>query len=178
MFNHRHDLHNMLINFSANLLRKLIPSPRIGLPLELFYFVSSITPLVNVDLLIQTSDQGRRKTLLTWREDNFYTGWHLPGGIVRFKEELHQRIRYVAENELSALVSKIGPMLEINEKFHESRDVRGHFISLLFLVELERQIEIFDNYSIETLPNIGDCRWHEQAPKDLIPQHHIYLKRF
>jgi hypothetical protein len=49
-----------------------------GLPEELFLFVSRITPLINVDLLIQ--DDGRR-TLLTWRSDRFFgPGWHVPGG--------------------------------------------------------------------------------------------------
>ena len=37
-----------------------------GLPDELFLFVSRITPLVNVDLLIQDD---RRHTLFTWRSD-------------------------------------------------------------------------------------------------------------
>ena len=49
-----------------------------GLPHDLFVFVSRLTPLVNVDLLIQDPHHG---TLLTWRHDETYgPGWHVPGG--------------------------------------------------------------------------------------------------
>ena len=60
-----------------------IGDPRHGLPEEVFRLVSRLTALINVDLLIQ--DEGRR-TLLTWRDDEFYgAGWHIPGGIIRYK---------------------------------------------------------------------------------------------
>ena len=53
-----------------------------------------LTPLVNVDLLIK--DSGR--TLLTWRDDEFYgPGWHIPGGILGFKERALDRLAKVAE---------------------------------------------------------------------------------
>ena len=52
--------------------------PRRGLPDDVFLFVSRIVPLVNVDLLIQDD---RSRTLLTWRDDEFFgPGWHVPGG--------------------------------------------------------------------------------------------------
>src|SRR5258705_8683005 len=55
-----------------------------ALPEELFLFISRITPLINVDLLIQDYGKG---TLLTWRSDRFFgPGWHVPGGIIRHKE--------------------------------------------------------------------------------------------
>lgn len=46
-----------------------IPDSRLGLPDELFYLVSRLPPLVNVDLLIQNE---KRQTLLVWRDDAFY----------------------------------------------------------------------------------------------------------
>lgn len=43
--------------------------------------------MVNVDLLIKNVSSN--ETLLTWREDEYYgPGWHVPGGIVRFKETI------------------------------------------------------------------------------------------
>ena len=33
--------------------------------------------MVNVDLLIRND---RRETLLTWRQDELYRGWHIPAG--------------------------------------------------------------------------------------------------
>lgn len=71
---------------AIGILDKQAPNPSSGLPDELFFYISRVTPMVNVDLLIKDED-GR--TLLSWRNDQYAgKGWHLPGGIVRFKETL------------------------------------------------------------------------------------------
>ncbi len=58
--------------------------------------------MINVDLLIKNK-QGQ--TLLTWRQDRFYgPAWHIPGGIIRFKESIEDRIAKVAETELGCQV--------------------------------------------------------------------------
>ena len=51
------------------LLESAATHPHEGLPPDVFRFVSRITPLINVDLLVQ-DDQGR--TLLTWRDDEWF----------------------------------------------------------------------------------------------------------
>ena len=72
-------------------LEKHVPNPSEGLPDELFLYVSRITPLVNVDLLIK-DENGR--TLLSWRDDQYCgQGWHVPGGIIRFKEALETSVK-------------------------------------------------------------------------------------
>src|SRR3954451_13793393 len=65
-----------------------VGEPVDGLPEEFFLFLSRYTPIVNVDLLIQEAiGEDRRRTLLTWRDDETYgAGWHVPGGIIRYKE--------------------------------------------------------------------------------------------
>jgi ADP-ribose pyrophosphatase YjhB (NUDIX family) len=74
-----------------------------GLPEPVFRFISRHTPLVCVDLLIQDR-HGR--SLLTWRDDEYFgSGWHLPGGVVRFKESRAERILAVGRAELGAEVS-------------------------------------------------------------------------
>src|SRR5689334_24697930 len=84
-------------------LEAALGDPRQGLPEELFLFVSRITPLINVDLLIH-DDQSR--TLLTWRDDEFYgAGWHVPGGIIRFKESVATRVHACAREELGAEIA-------------------------------------------------------------------------
>jgi ADP-ribose pyrophosphatase YjhB (NUDIX family) len=66
---------------------------------------------------------------LTWRDDEYYkTGWHIPGGIVRYKETIADRIRAVAENELGAKVAFKETPLAINEGFNHHSKNRGHFI--------------------------------------------------
>ena len=80
-----------------------IGNARDGLPEDVFRLVSQLTPLVNVELLINDKNKG---TLLTWRHDEFYgPDWHLPGGIIRFKEFAATRIEKVAMSELGASVS-------------------------------------------------------------------------
>ena len=69
-------------------LEAAIGDPKRGLPEDVFLFVSRIIPLIAVDLLIQDD---RSRTLLTWRDDEFYgPGWHAPGGI----EAQRQYVRF------------------------------------------------------------------------------------
>ena len=57
--------------------------PEQGLGEELFLTVSSLVPIVNVDLLVY-NDKGQ--FLLTKRDDPYCgRGWHVPGGCIRFK---------------------------------------------------------------------------------------------
>ncbi|MDP2923379.1 MAG: NUDIX hydrolase, partial [Candidatus Omnitrophota bacterium] len=73
----------MEIKQKIDLLESLIKNPSERLPEDIFLFVSRITPIINVDLLIKNK---QNHTLLTWRDDGFYPpGWHIPGGIVRYK---------------------------------------------------------------------------------------------
>src|SRR5436190_14846458 len=93
---------NAAIQRAIETIETSLGEPRDGLPEDVFHFVSRLTPLVNVDLLIK--DEGSR-TLLTWRDDEFYgPGWHVPGGIIRFKEPAVDRVRACAREELGAVV--------------------------------------------------------------------------
>ena len=107
-----------------------VPNPSEGLPDELFLYISRTTPLINVDLLIK-DENGR--TLLSWRNERYTgKGWHVPGGIVRFKENLETRIRKVAETEIGTDVSFDPIPITLNQIINPDQDIRGHFISLLY----------------------------------------------
>ena len=87
-----------LIKQLVDQLKLLVGDARHGLPQDVFLLISELTPLVNVDLLIHNS---AGQTLLTWRADELYgPGWHIPGGIIRFKEKARDRISKVADEEL------------------------------------------------------------------------------
>ena len=48
-----------------------------GLPQHLFDYVSSIVPMINIDILLITR---RKKSFpLIWRDDG-WASWHIPGG--------------------------------------------------------------------------------------------------
>jgi ADP-ribose pyrophosphatase YjhB (NUDIX family) len=153
-------------------LDQAAPDPRTGLPEDLFLLVSRLTPLVNVDLLIQ--DQQHR-TLLTWRADAVYgNGWHVPGGIIRYKETAHQRIREVASSELGATVEFDPTPITIVESMARERN-RGHFISLLYRCRLSSEPDP-QLRALADPPQPGAWRWHEGAPADLLEVHDVYRR--
>ena len=133
------------------------------LPEELFLFVSAITPLVNVDLLIKDE---RNRTLLTWRDDAFYgAGWHVPGGIIRYKEQAQNRIRKVAEGELGCSVEAEPLPSLVTESFSGHRE-RGHLVSLLHRCRLTSDPD--PRLQAGEIPQRGQWRWHQTAPKNLL----------
>jgi ADP-ribose pyrophosphatase YjhB (NUDIX family) len=160
------------IKEALDFLSSAIREPSKGLPEEVFRFTSSIVPMINVDLLIKDND-GR--TLFTWRVDEFYPpGWHIPGGIIRYKETCHDRILTVAVNELGATVSHAEKPIAINEIIMEpSWRIRGHFISLLYecvLLETPKAPRV-RNYVV---PQAGEWDWHYGCPDHLYASQEIY----
>lgn len=163
------------INEIIALLESSIRDPTAGLPEELFLFVSRITPLVNVDLLIKNE---RNQTLLTWRDDGFFPpGWHIPGGIIRYKETIADRVKAVAKNELGAEVAFSAVPLAMNEIIREKRATRGHFISLLYQCSLLTPLDAKLESKCDP-PRRHEWRWHEACPADIIRAHEIYRDHF
>jgi ADP-ribose pyrophosphatase YjhB (NUDIX family) len=151
-----------------------ITNAKKGLPEDVFLLVSQLTPLVNVELLIKDKKKG---TLLTWRHDNFYgPAWHLPGGIVRFKELAHTRVQKVAKVELGTTVAFDEIPIEVNEVMNDTRDVRGHFLSLLYNCHLTGPENKDLEFKKEN-PINGRWRWFKVCPKNLIFQHEIYREK-
>lgn len=161
----------MRINGIIGLLDSLINDPSEGLPEDVLLFVSRITPLVNVDLLIKNS-QGQ--TLLTWRDDGLHpAGWHIPGGIIRFKETVKDRIHAVAATELGTEVKPKTKPLAIKEVIARSRPVRAHFISLLYECTLLGSPDERRRYAKGT-PKPGEWAWHQECPRNLICVQKMY----
>ncbi len=155
---------------AIEILDRAVPEPSLGLPEELFIYISKVTPLVNVDLLIQDE---RKRTLLAWRDDEYCgTGWHVPGGIVRHKEPLEMRIRKVAETEIGAPVRFDPRPVMINQFIYPGRRVRSHFISLLYRCYLATPFVPQNEGLAANAP--GYLKWHDTCPSNLIACHHVY----
>ncbi len=160
----------MNISDAISFLSREVPNPSEGLPDELFYYISRTTPLVNVDLLIK-DEKGR--TLLAWRDDIYAgKGWHIPGGIVRFKERLEKRIEKVAESEIGSTISFDSVPVVLNQLIHTERDVRSHFISILYRCFLSSDF-IPVNKGL-TDRDRGYLMWHDSCPDNLLAYHEIY----
>lgn len=154
----------MKIHEAIEFLEKQISNSFLGLPEEIFFFISRLTPMVNVDLLVK-DEQGR--ILLSWREKeyNHKAGWHIPGGIVRFKEDLKTRIKKVAQTEIGAMVKFDPTPIAVNQIIctHVSR---GHFISLLYRCFLSSKF-MPKNKGLKKTDH-GYLMWHNSWPKNLV----------
>ncbi len=154
-----------------NQIEKELGNANNGLPEELFLFLSRINPLVNVDLLIQDK---RKRTLLTWREDSHYgPGWHIPGGIIRYKESAENRIKEVSRLELGAEVEFDSSPIFVMQSIEKGKSDRAHFISLLYRCRLrgEPDEELKANGDA---PLPGQWAWHSCYPENLIVEQMDY----
>lgn len=162
----------MEIKKTIDLLESLIKNPSDGLPKDAFLFISRMTPLINVDLLIKNE---KEQTLLTWRDDGYHgPGWHIPGSIIRYKEKVADRIDAVAKKELGARVNFKKEPLAINEVIC-SRKTRGHFISLLYECKLISSLDKGLKFGKGT-PKSGQWAWHDKCPDNIISVHKMYEK--
>jgi ADP-ribose pyrophosphatase YjhB (NUDIX family) len=162
----------MRLDEHIDAIESAIGDARGGLPVAVFHLVTRLTPMTNVDLLIHND---RRETLLTWRDDEFYRGWHIPGGIIRYKERMADRVAEVARLELGALVTIKGAPVAVNEVIHIDRRVRGHFIAFLFECELARGPDERLRHD-GGQPAHGQWAWHGACPRDMIRSHEMYRR--
>lgn len=156
-------------------LESSITQPTEGLPEDVFLFLTRITPMINVDLLIQ-NDLGQ--TLFTWRDDGYCpAGWHLPGGIIRYKETLAERIQAVARHELGTRVTFDPHPLAVNEIIHPNRRNRGHFVSLLHACKLLKPPAAHLKMTGDVIKP-GTWAWQDRCLKNLLSVHEIYRPFF
>lgn len=153
-------------------LLETVPDASAGLPEEIFLYISRTTPLVNVDLLIG-DELGR--VLLSWRSDPYSgQGWHIPGGIVRFKETFESRIEKVAELEIGAPVRYEQTPIAVQQTILKEHDIRGHFISFLYRCFVPSTF-IPENTGLSPR-DAGYLAWHEKCPENLIQGHNVYRR--
>ncbi len=137
------------------------------LPQHLFNYVSSITPLISVELIIKCPSN---LVLLSWRDDGLYgPGWHLPGGVVRHKESLIDRIHAVASTECCIESFEPCTFLQVNQIMNPNRDLRGHFLAFAFGLSID-----FVPSVDQRNPQNGSLGLFPTAPSNLIPQHRRY----
>jgi colanic acid biosynthesis protein WcaH len=141
-----------------------VPQKTSGLPDDLYYFISRTTPLVCVDLLVKDS---RGRILLSWRDDHLYgKGWHIPGGIVRYKETFAQRIQKTAERELGVMIKFDSSPVWIEQLVDPDRDNLGHIIAFVYKCFVPEDF-IPNNLNLK-YGDSGYLEWHRGLPKNLL----------
>lgn len=147
---------------------------RNGIGEELYLAISQLTPSICVELIIKSPDHN--STLLTWRADKYYgPGWHVPGGVLRFKEKRLDRVSKVALSELKTPAITVKGPIGNHEIFNKERNIRGHFISFIYAVELEQRPPSL--LRAGNKPRNGEWKWFKTAPKNLIPNQ-TYIKTY
>ncbi len=156
-----------------NQIEKKIKNPNKGLPDDLFYFIGRMTPYINVDLLIKCPKRG---LLLTWRNDDYAgKGWHIPGGIVRFREKIEDRIINVGREELKITINEFSGPISTNEIILKKQLERSHFISLLYDCKIgDEQLLKLE----EIIKKDKKINFFKKKPKDFLKLHEIYAKYF
>lgn len=99
------------------------------LPQAVFDRIVKMIPVVGCELVIFNS---KKEVLLIWRHDEYYRGWHTPGGLLRFKESFGSRIQKVARNELGVRVVSF----RLIDVYNFTNDPRGHAVGLVFLCKI------------------------------------------
>ncbi|OMF20500.1 hypothetical protein BK127_00085 [Paenibacillus sp. FSL H7-0331] len=142
-----------------------------GLPEELFLFVSRVTPLICVDLLIQNE---AKEILFTWRDDEIFgKGWHLPGGVIRHNELFSDRIIKVGEIELGAILEHDPEPRTFVQDLDVNKFNRGHFIAFLYGCRLLSDPDESRRY-YGGVPRVGEWAWFSGSPEPLLPTHEVY----
>jgi ADP-ribose pyrophosphatase YjhB (NUDIX family) len=136
------------------------------LPWSLFRFITEVAATPNVDLLVRDPAKG---VLLAWRDDPFGSGWHVPGSIIRHREEVAHRIAACALDEFGCAVNAAERPIAIIQIF----DDRGHSVSLCFRASLRgppgKRV-----LGEDATPEPGDLRWFSAPPANLYPSHLVY----
>jgi colanic acid biosynthesis protein WcaH len=152
-----------------------VGNPGGGLPLDVFLFVTRLVPLFTVDLWIQDA---RGRTLLTWRDDSYFgTGWHVPGGAVRYKETIHDRLIACAREELGAEITYDPVPMAILEEIDPVRRTRGHNVAAAYRCTLTAGPDPRRAYE-GGAPQPGQWAWHATCPTNLLPVHRVYQSYF
>lgn len=147
-----------------------------GLPEELFLAVSEIIPIANVDLMVLNSD---RQILLSWRDDNYAgTGWHLPGGCIRYKETMLERVQKTAVAELGVEVAVNPEPITVRDAILGKDDqyprIRAHHLAVLFECFLPETFSVENANIGKTQKTVGFLKWFDRIPEDMLAIHEVY----
>lgn len=154
--------------------------PENGLGKDLFLFSSTLTPIVNVDLLVTNEEH---QILLAWRDDpHTGTGWHIPGGCIRFMETAEERIQRTAQAELGTMVRYHAAPIQVFEIFscgvrEEITDQRerAHFITLAYECHLPVGVCWKNN---KQAGEPGYLQWFETLPENLLEVQSCYRAKW
>ncbi len=141
----------------AQELLRLIPQATFPLPREVFeaFCFNFITVAVEIALFREKNDT--QEVFLTYREDPLFSGWHIPGSVIRPNESITETVQRVQDEEFAMEIS--APVFHSwhermkGEKVGDS--VRGHEYGFLYTSELvgeARETETEKFFPVNAIP--------------------------
>lgn len=163
---------------AVELLRQAELNTDDGMPEELFLLVSSLVPVVNVDLLVVNQ---RNQLLLARRNDPYYEkNWHIPGGCMRFNEDFAHRVRETARLEIGSSITFDERPIAIRNVIRGSRQSllhpreRGHNVAILYRCALPENFQTQVRNQSLTEDDNGYLKWFDRLPEDFSLVQHVY----
>lgn len=127
-------------------LVQLLKKVRLPAPYPVFVALAKSVPFIAVDIAVMPD---KNRILLTYRKDEFYDGWHIPGSILRYGELVENAYKRVMRKELGMKILK-PKFINYFDILFDSRD-KG--IALLFVVKSKAKPKIGKYFSLGSLPN-------------------------
>jgi ADP-ribose pyrophosphatase YjhB (NUDIX family) len=127
------------------------------MPCDVWKALRGLVVQTAVEILITRNGD---EFLLTWREDQHWRGWHIPGGFLGPEESLKAACRRIAKRELGIEVIFEHLLMAYVWPDHPYASV----VSLLCIC------------STESTPCTGS--FHQRIPEDTLPNHDALLRAF
>lgn len=108
-------------------LVRLLGKLRWPVPYPVFLAICKSIPIIAIDLALMPDS---KHVLLTYRDDDFYKGWHIPGSVLRYDDSIAKAHQRVASSELGVSISNVHFVT-----YFYLRDHREEGIALLFVAK-------------------------------------------
>lgn len=153
---------------TAALLGRVTPIPFMEEVIFKTFWKAGLMPMVTLEFLIFESDpfisaKTLPRILLSYRHDEYYQAWHVPGGYLGAKETVAQGTKRILRRELGNKAKMVQPLFVLNHP----QGGREHHISLFIAITLTKPPHL----------EKGVLEYYEpsRAPSSLIP---YYRKAF
>lgn len=134
----------------TKVLVRLLKKVKLPASYPVFRALCKSVPMIAVNLAVMPDN---RRLLLTYRDDEFYKGWHIPGSILRYRESLADVFKRIGRQELKMKIRR--PQFVNYFIEHSSR---GHELILLFAVRTAG------------VPKVGRYFSLKRPPQDLLKE--------
>ena len=134
---------------------------------EEYKFIFSRVPRLCLDFIIIKDN----KIILSKRDIEPYKGfWHLPGGMVRYKESFDDAAERILQDELgvSSTNKELIGFIEFPEEVNEN-GLHVHSVSIVFKTKL-------DEGKIRGSKQAGEVDFFESLPEGVIPAQNKFLE--